>query len=382
MKQPLLLTLLALTLVGCNDKTPSKAAEEQTKAVLTAVRTVTAAPRTFERRVTVQGNLQSKYVAAVAARLAGTLDAIFVDAGDRVEANQTELFQIDPVALENAVIASEQECAVAKASLDVARAALGKAEAEATKVARDLERYERLHKGAHVTDNEFELRQVQHEQAKAGLAVSKAEVVLAESLVAQAMAALGISRKNLQDSKGIAPISGFVSVRTKEPGEHVTQGSIILRIEDPSYIEAVAYLPAANYADVIPGKTKAHLMIEGKEAGTFVVTYRSPVIDPLMRIFEIKGKVDQQGTVAGAMVEITLVFETRQAIGVPSSSILFRKDRHVVFVVEEGQANLKQVEPGLVNDGWTEICSGLTESDKVVSEGQTQIREGDAVTVL
>lgn len=94
MKQPFLLTLLAFTLVGCNDKTPSQAGEEQTKAVLTAVRTITSAPRIFERRVTVQGNLQSKYVAAVAARLAGTLDAIFVDAGDRVEANQTELFRL------------------------------------------------------------------------------------------------------------------------------------------------------------------------------------------------------------------------------------------------------------------------------------------------
>lgn len=382
MKPTLIFSILTLALLGC-EKKPSPVNDTKTeKTSSLAVRTIKAEPRTFERRITVQGNLQSKSVANVAARIGGNLDAIFVDAGDQVEANTTELFQIDPVTLKNAVIASEQQLAVTEASLEVARAALGKAEAEATKVARDFERFERLHKDGRVTDNEFELHQVQQEQAKAGLAVSKATVALSECQVEQAVATLEISRKNLQDSKSVAPISGFVTHRSQEPGEHVSQGTIVLRIEDPSTIEAVASLPAEYYADVTPGKTQARLTIAGKEAGSFVVTYRSPVINTTFRTFEIKGKVDSKEAVAGAMADMTIVFESRKAIGIPSNSLLIRNDTPCVFVTKESKATLKQVKAGLINDGWTEIRSGLEEADAVVAEGQTQLREGMAVTIL
>lgn len=382
MKQTLIVSFLLVLIAGCGEK-PSKASETlQGKTQSLAVRTIKAEPRTFERRITVQGNLQSKYVANVAARIAGNLDAIFVDAGDPVEANKTDLFQIDPITLKNAVTASEQQLAVTKASLEVARATLGKSEAEAGKVEMDVGRYQRLYKDGRVTPNEFELRQVQYVQAKAGLAVSKAQASLSESQVEQAVATLEISRKNLKDSKSVAPISGFVTHRSKEPGEQVSLGEVVLRIEDPSYIEAIAYLPAEYYADVTPGKTQARLTIAGRDGGTFIVTYRSSVINTTLRTFEIKGKVESKEAVAGAMADMTIVFESRKAIGVPSNCLLIRNDTPSVFITKERKATLKQVKTGLINDGWTEITSGLEEIDAVVTEGQTQLREGIAVRIL
>jgi RND family efflux transporter MFP subunit len=382
MKQTLIVSFLLVLIAGCGEK-PSKASETlQGKTQSLAVRTIKAEPRTFERRITVQGNLQSKYVANVAARIAGNLDAIFVDAGDPVEANKTDLFQIDPITLKNAVTASEQQLAVTKASLEVARATLGKSEAEAGKVEMDVGRYQRLYKDGRVTPNEFELRQVQYVQAKAGLAVSKAQASLSESQVEQAVATLEISRKNLKDSKSVAPISGFVTHRSKEPGEQVSLGEVVLRIEDPSYIEAIAYLPAEYYADVTPGKTQARLTIAGRDGGTFIVTYRSSVINTTLRTFEIKGKSESKEAVAGAMADMTLVFESRKAIGVPSNCLLIRNDTPSVFITKERKATLKQVKTGLINDGWTEITSGLEEIDAVVTEGQTQLREGIAVRIL
>ena len=381
MKQTIILTLLALTCVGCG-KRSAEIPKQQEEQKSLAVRTIKAEQRTFERRVTVQGNLEAKQFANVAARVAGNLDAIFVDEGDRVEANKTVLFQIDPLSLQNALTAAEQQLAVTEASRVVAQASLGKAEAEASKVARDFERFERLHTDGRVTDNEFELRQLQHEQAKAGLAVSKAQVGLAASQVEQAVAALEISRKNLQDSKSVAPISGVVTMRHKEPGEQVALAEVVMRIEDPSSIEAVAYLPAAYYAEVLPGKTQARLTIAGKAAGSFTVTYRSPVINTTLRTFEIKGKVESKEAVAGAMADMTLVFESRKAIGVPSNTLLQRNGKPSVFSSREGKALLKHVETGLINEGWTEVASGLEADDLVITEGQTQLREGMAVTIL
>jgi multidrug efflux pump subunit AcrA (membrane-fusion protein) len=381
MKKLLLLPLLLLIWAGCTKTDNQASAALKTEAAL-VVRVLKAEPRTFERRLTVQGNIEAKQVAHVASRLAGNIDSIMVDEGDHVEADKTVLFQIDPLSLKNSVTASEQQLAVTQASLEVAKASLKKSEAEAVKVGRDFERFQRLHNEGRVTAHEFELQQLQQEQAKIGIAVSEANVGLAESQVQQAKAALEISRKNLQDAQSIAPLTGIVTQRSKEPGEQVSIGEVILRIEDPSSLEAVAYLPAAYYQDVLPGKTEARLKIAGKEVGTFLITYRSPVIDTMLRTFEIKGKIDFQEAIAGAMAELTLVFEKRQGLGVPSNSLLTRNNSPALFCVKEDKAVLKTVAIGLSHDNWTEITSGLEIGETVVVEGQSQLRENLPVTIL
>ena len=357
-------------------------APEESSAL--AVRAQAAAERTFERRLTVQGSLEAKNCADVASRIDGTLEEIWVDEGDAVVAGQTVLFQVDAANRQNSLTIAEQNLAVAEASLAVARAAAQKTEAEAHKANLDFARYERLHKDGRVSDSEFEGAQVQHEAAKAAIAVARAQVDLAERQVKQAEASLAIARKNLDDAKVTAPISGFVSSRTAEPGEQMSVGRVVLRIDDLAEIEAAAYLPAQYYADVVPNRTTFRLGIAGREAGQHVVTYRSPTIHTVLRTFEIKGRIADAGesAVPGSMADLTIVFESRQGLGVPSASVLIRNGKPTVFVAQEGKAVLREVQTGLQNDGWTEILSGLAAGESVVTEGQTQLRDGLPVNVL
>ena len=372
--------LLALAAAGCGQQ---DAAETDASSHALAVRTQPAAARSFERRLAVQGTLEAKYTAQVAARADGNLDAIWVDKGDPVVAGQTALFQIDPSTRDNALTIARQDFAVAEASLAVARASAGKVRAEARKAALDFARFERLHKDGRVSLGEFESAEVAQAQALAGVAVADAQVDLAERQVKQAEAALAIAQKNLDDTKVFAPLSGVVSSRTAEPGEHMSVGRALLRIDDLSHVEAAAFLPAQYHADVVPGQTAFRLRIDGREAGTHSVSYRSPTINPTLRTFEIKGRVDSAGSLAvpGSMADLTLVFESREALGVPAAAILVRGGHPLVFVARDGRALARPVETGLQNDGWTEILSGLVPGDDVVVEGQTQLHDGMAVLV-
>ena len=81
------------------------------------------------------------------------------------------------------------------------------------------------------------------------------------------------------------------------------------------------------------------------------------------------------------MADITLIFETRQGLGVPSSAILVRNNEPTVFVVKNGKAQAQAVKTGLQNDGSTEILSGLNAGDQVVTEGQTQLNSGMPVDI-
>ena len=218
----------ALLAAGCG-KTESAAETETVRAL--AVRVQPVASRDFERRLTVQGTLEAQNYANVASRADGNLDAIWVDEGDAVVAGETALFQIDPVGRENAVTIAQQNRAVAQASLDVARASAEKTKAEARKALLDFERYDRLHRDGKVSANEFEAADVGRAQAEAGVAVAEAQVDLAERQVKQAEASLAIAEKNLADARILAPITGVVSARHAEPGEQMSVGKVVLRID-------------------------------------------------------------------------------------------------------------------------------------------------------
>ena len=383
---PLLLPLASLPL-GCGRGTPGAAgpaAAGATPAAALAVRAQAVTNRVFERQLTVQGTLEAKRFANVAARVAGNLDTIWVDEGDRVEVGTTPLFQIDPVGLSNAWTIAAQELDVARAGLQVAQANAARIRAEVRKVDLDFARYARLHKDGKVSDNEYETVETLHEQAKAGIAVAEAQVELATRQVAQAEAGLAIARKNLDDALTLAPISGVISRRLAEPGEQMAIGGTVLVIVDPTLVEAGAFLPAQYYPDVTPGKTTFRLELDGRPVGTHLIDYRSPTINPVLRTFEIKGAVDTASipAVPGGMATLTIVFESREGFGVPSSSILIRDGRAVVFVIRDGRAVQTPVTTGFQNGAWTEIVSGLQAGDTVVTEGQTLLRDGQAVERL
>ena len=374
---------VGLTATGCGRKTPKpeaakgKAPEE----LALIIRAMPADWRNFERRLSVQGTLESKVFAHVAARTDGNLDTLWVDRGDAVVAGETPLFQIDPISRQNALTIAQQNLAVAQASLKVAQASSDKIKAEARKAQLDFERYERLHQEGNISPSEFESADVARAQAEAGIAVAKAQVDLAERQVKQAEANLAIAEKNLADAKVVAPIRPGQRA-SGEPGDKCSLARWYCALTTPLRWKPPPFA-AQYYGEVEPGQTKFRLQIGNQDAGMHTVTYRSPTINPTLRTFEIKGLLKEAGPAAvpGQMATLTIVFETRRALGVPAEAVLTRAGETVVFVVEDGRAVARKVQTGLVNDGWTEIVAGLEPTDVTVTEGQTQLHAGMAVDI-
>lgn len=380
---PAFLALSAMVgLSACTSKASTDDIQSPSATTI-AVRTLTLAERNFERQLVVQGSLESRYYANVAARSAGNLDSIFVDKGDAVIAGETVLFQVDPTSYRNALTIAEQDLAVAKSSSAVARASQTKVEAEARKARLDFERYERLHAADKVSDSDFERVEMGYAQAKAGVMIAKAQAELAEQQVRKAEAAMAISAKDLKDTRVVAPISGVVTQRTAEPGEFMSVGRVLLRIDDVEQIDAAAFLPAQYYSEIVPGNTKFKLQINKKEAGSHTIRSRSPTIDTTLRTFEIKGQVSPVTTavVPGNMAELSIVLDAFPALGVPEASIITRSGVEAVFVVENSIAYQRPIETGLSSNGWVEVKSGIKAGDVVIIEGQTLLRDGMRVSV-
>ena len=90
-----------------------------------------------------------------------------------------------------------------------------------------------------------------------------------------------------------------------------------------------------------------------------------------------------EGLLSGMFADV--VFRTdvsENTIVVPSDAILTSEESQYVFTVEDGAARYCAVTTGLTGSGVTEIVSGLSEGDLVVTVGQTYLADGDAVRIV
>ena len=128
-----------------------------------------------------------------------------------------------------------------------------------------------------------------------------------------------------------------------------------------------------------------HVYVDGMDLGETPVVYRSPVIEKTLRTFEIKALFTKSpvGIVAGAIADIDIILQRRAGWGVPTSAVLRRGGKEVIFVVKMNKAHKLIVTTGLQTDGLVEILDGLPDaSASVIVQGQDLVNDGDTVAVV
>ncbi|MBU4002127.1 MAG: efflux RND transporter periplasmic adaptor subunit [Proteobacteria bacterium] len=383
------LLLLGISLLGfwiTRGQGPG-AAENQGVNLKQAIPVVVAKPirQVFEHRVATQGNIEAKYTALVSPRIPGTLEKIFVDEGDGVVAGKTRLFAIDSVKLEQNAMIQEHALAIARCGHQQALANLEKVKADLDKARLDFKRFERLLKNHNTTQDAFELQQSRYLQVSAVYKLAQAQAALAAEQVRQAEAALAIAKKDLADTTVLAPISGRISRRFKEPGEMGSSGQPVVQIVDTSLLEVSAFLPSTLYALVTPGQTPLEVTVSGTALNLQTISYKSPAIEPKLRTFEIKALLtDVSKDVApGSMAEVTAILEHREQWGVPAEAVLTRGGKSVLFTLDAaGLARQHSVHTGFESNGRVEILDKDVSGEwLVVVMGQAQLDDGSPVTV-
>lgn len=339
----------------------------------------------FREQANVSGSVAAVRSALVSARIPGIIDDIYVDEGDVVTAGATRLFQTDDVKLKRGVEIAEHQVNVAMANVSARRATVARVEANVEKIRLDLERYQRLHEQGAVTQNTLEMQETLMKSATAELAEARAGLELARTQEKQARSNLAISLKDLSDALVVAPISGTVSRRMREPGEMASPGTPVIRIDDLSLVEISAFLPENLYARVLPEKTRLSAVVQSVRIEETPISVKNPVIHTKLRTFEIKARLQDppKGVVPGAMADVTVLLQERQGLGAPREAVLQRRQGPVIFTVVNGRARMLPIQTGLETNGWVEITGdGIAEGMPVVRMGQGQLNGGAAVRTV
>lgn len=338
----------------------------------------------FEERLAIAGSVVAKRYALVSARIPGTLEEIFVEEGDYVEAGKTKLFQTDSVKLAQAMAIAQEQLRVAECAVREKEALLEKTLVAQQQALTDLARYRDLNARNAVATQVVEHQQAQCRQLEADVRHVQTLIDLAKAQLEQARLNVKIAEKDFTDSLVVAPISGRVSMRLREPGESAGVGTPVLRIDDLSLVEISVFAPAEYYDRIELGKSKMRVTVGATEIGELTVTYKSPVVEPKLRTFQIKCLLPEPPSevVPGRMAQTALVLQSRRGVGVPIAAVVKREGRNLVFTAKNGTAAAVTVPLGLQTDGWWEVLSGIEPGMPIISMGQTLVSDGTPLRVI
>ncbi len=198
-------------------------------------------------------------------------------------------------------------------------------------------------------------------------------------------------RNQLNDTKLKAPISGYVQSKFHEAGETVGAGMPIVSIFGNSDIEVEINLPASDYAvrDSFYNYTCSFDIFPGKRFGLQVIrcsqeANRSQLYTMRLRLV---GDYERKKITPGmsTMVYVNKHISGRELISIPSSAVMFKDDKVMVFVYDEKTKKVKLrpiVLNALLKNGTALVVEGLKYGEKVVSTGIHHIKDGDEVEII
>ena len=181
----------------------------------------------------------------------------------------------------------------------------------------------------------------------------------------------------LKSGNIIAPFSGVVGYTGLTEDIFVSDKTIIITLDDTKVIYSDIKIPE-NYSSVV----KKGLPIEAKVSSfknkifDGEIDFISSRINADTRSLLTRIKIDNSELelISGSLLEVSIMFNIRNSLGVPDTSVIMEGEKAFVYkVTPENIANKIEVQIGNRSNGKIEILSGLNEGDIIVAEGLKKV---------
>lgn len=394
----------AVCISGCGNSTDQAAA---TTAI--AVKVNTVLPQTMEQYISVSSRVSSENEVQVFPKASGTVTAVFVSLGDKVEAGDV-LFEIDSQNAALQVRQAEAGLQMAQANYSAAvggsleiqlqqmQAAVDSYEIQYKDVSKMLENTKILYQEEIVSQKELDDMQSKADTLKLQLETAKKELELNQSkiqeesrissqaAVNQARVALESAQKALGDTSVKAEIGGIVGNLNVTVGSTASMQSPAMTISDMDRIKTVFPIPE-NAINRISEGSKVYIGISSVSEKPFetTVSHVSATTDSQTSLYTAEAYLENlDGAIKpGMFADIRVVLEQNtDAISVPLNAVIEKNGETFVYTIDGDSAVKTPVETGLKNDERVELTKGVKAGDKVVIKGQDFLSDGSLVTII
>lgn len=237
---------------------------------------------------------------------------------------------------------------------------------------------------------QHERNRIQYERMKALVqtdATSRSDLDDATNSLAGSEARLKEVRANLERTRIVAPISGVLNDLPVEEGEYVQPGTPVAEIVEIDVVKVVVEVPERDIPFFSVGRpAEALVTVRGREQSvTGAITFISEVADPQTRSTRMEITVDnRQGLLrSGQIVQARLTRRIlKEVVLIPLLAVIPMENGRAVYVVENGQAQRRQVEIGVIKGDRVQITAGLTPGDQLIVAGHRFVAPGQTVNVV
>ncbi len=335
----------------------------------------------------------------VSAPVGGRVLRVDLEPGDIVRAGRTPVATFLPTEPSLLDVRSQTE---AEARVRAAEAAVGRVRANLERVREELAfaesqltRYGELFEQGLISRERFDTAEFEAKRQREAYNTAEFEIRDAEQAIDVARARLVGAIENAtagstRDPITIrSPIDGTVLRRLRESEAVVPSGEPLVEIGDTSQIEIVSDLLSADAVKIHSGD---RVLIE-QWGGGMTLQGHVRLVEPsgftklsALGVEEQRVNViiefDDQAVAAnylgdGYRVEVRIVvWETADALKVPTSTLFRTGDDWSVFSLAEGRASLRPVEIGQRNRLEAEVLAGLAESESVIVHPSDDVVDG------
>ncbi len=287
----------------------------------------------------VVGTVRAKLHATLEAKLSGHIEKMPVTLGEKVQKGQL----------------------ITRLDAEEVAARLEQAEASLEEADRNWKRISSLFEQQSVTRAEYDAAQTRQRIAKGAAAETKAMMGYVEIT---------------------APFDGIVAKKWADVGDLAAPGKPLIDIEDPSALQMEADVPDGIASSIRPDSQLGIRVGSAAIELTGVVREIAPVADPNSRTFHVKLDLPlSAGLMPGQFARLAVPVGDASTIRIPAVALIQRGQMEMVFVVVNGQSQLRIVRIGRRIADEFEVVSGLNSGDQVVTEGAAALTDGQPVTI-
>lgn len=346
-----------------------------------------------------EGKTRIHDIYTVSAPIEGRVTRIEIEPGDDVRAGETVIANMHPADPRFLDSRSETQARAdvegAVAGLALGRSQVKQAEAQLDFANAEYKRSEELFRKKHVSIAALERAELQLRNQKAELETSQSNLKVMESRLEAARASLqqpGESKNGVATNCQICvktPVDGKVLRILHKSEGVIQQGTPLAEIGNPQDLEIVIEMLSTNAVRVKVGDL-AHIKRWGGEDN---INARVRVVEPsgytkisalgveeqrVNVILDFMDPVEKWGSLGDAFrVEAAIIVDRATDVLFLPLSALFRSDEDwSIFVISNGEAELRKVTVGRRNDRIAEITAGVGEGDRVVIHPGNDVTDG------
>lgn len=184
-----------------------------------------------------------------------------------------------------------------------------------------------------------------------------------------------------------SPVDGVISARNYDKGDMFSMGQPIYVVEQIVPVKLLVGISEVDYTKVKKGDS-VDITVDAFPGKTFKgnIGRIYPTIDPATHTFTVEIIVPNKDKVLrpGMFARVRVLFGINRSVVVPDAAIVKQTgsgDRFVYVLNPDGTVVYRKVKLGVRMDSEYEVLSGISDGDRVVTEGQVRLKSGIAVTV-